>query len=225
MRIGRIEIVLPNLEVRASDGSDFAEELFAPPPKKGLGGPYMRPGNWMAAAKFMNPESHKRRMYGLVKKWKGRVVMKQERKKDGVKRRASEQKRLQINPRLRLKVTASLEAREIMEIARTHATAAMERLATIVNDPNSPEGVAIAASAVILDRAYGKAQQTNTNVNVDANGKTEEINGTELAKRVDDALKQVEKLANGNRKAPKSKPELIDLRVHHRHTDGGKRQH
>ena len=85
-------------------------------------------------------------------------------------------------------------------------------MAHIVNNPASPENAQIAAAAVILDRAYGRPNQTNTNLNVDANGKPTEVSTTELDRQIAEALRAVEALTGQTRQAPKSKEQPADLR-------------
>ena len=124
------------------------------------------------------------------------------------------------HPRVRLRETVAREARDIQDMARRHATAAMERMAHIVNNPHSPENAQIAAAAVILDRAYGRPNQTNTNVNVDANGKPKEVSGSELDRRIEEALRAVETLTGRARKEAKGQEQPADLRERNRNPDG-----
>ena len=124
------------------------------------------------------------------------------------------------HPRVRLRETVAKEARDIQDMARRHATAAMERMAHIVNNPASPENAQIAAAAVILDRAYGRPNQTNTNLNVDANGKPTEVSTTELDRRITEALRAVEALTGRARQAPKSKEQPADIRERDRDPNG-----
>lgn len=128
------------------------------------------------------------------------------------------------HPRVRLRETVAREAREIQDFARKHATAAMERMAYIVNNPASPENAQIAAAAVILDRAYGRPTQTNTNLNIDANGKPTEVSTSELDRRIDEALRAVEALTGRARKAAKGKEQPADLRERNRNPDGSEPQ-
>jgi hypothetical protein len=128
------------------------------------------------------------------------------------------------HPRVRLRETVAKEARDIQDMARRHATAAMERMAHIVNNPASPENAQIAAAAVILDRAYGRPNQTNTNLNVDANGKPTEVSTTELDRRIAEALRAVEALTGRARQAPKGKEQPADIRERDRNPDGSEPQ-
>jgi hypothetical protein len=128
------------------------------------------------------------------------------------------------HPRVRLRETVAKEARDIQDMARRHATAAMERMAHIVNNPASPENAQIAAAAVILDRAYGRPNQTNTNLNVDANGKPTEVSTTELDRRIAEALRAVEALTGRARQAAKGKEQPADIRERDRNPDGSEPQ-
>ena len=128
------------------------------------------------------------------------------------------------HPRVRLRETVAKEAREIQDIARRHATAAIEKMAHIVNNPASPENAQIAAAAVILDRAYGRPNQTNTNLNIDANGKPTEVSTSELDRRIDEALRAVEILTGRARKAPKGKEQPADVCERDRNPDGSEPQ-
>jgi hypothetical protein len=48
---------------------------------------------------------------------------------------------------------------EVRELARQHGPAAIEALATIMDDPESAPAAKIAAATVLLDRGYGKPRQ------------------------------------------------------------------
>lgn len=125
-----------------------------------------------------------------------------------------------VHPRIKLRITVAREAREIQDLARTHADQAMKRMAEIINDPHSPDNIAVAAAEVIFNRAYGKPNQTNTNLNVDANGKPTEVSGSELDKRIAEALKRVEAIAGRAAEAPKGKKQPADLRKLDRNPHG-----
>lgn len=116
--------------------------------------------------------------------------------------------------RLKIKAAIALEAHELQQMARENATLAMETLTEIARNQRSPEASRIAASTVILDRAYGKASQTSITANV-TNGKENEIDGVELDKRINSALKRVEELTNRAPKKGKSKDRPSDLRKYH----------
>jgi len=111
---------------------------------------------------------------------------------------AMERKRL----KLKLDKSVSLEAHELQELARQNATLAMNTLIEISKNKRAPEATRIAASAVILDRGYGKASQTSITANV-GNGKNSDLTADELDKRVSKALQRVEELTN---RAPEKRP-------------------
>jgi len=125
-----------------------------------------------------------------------------------------------VHPRIKLRITVAREAREIQDLARTHADQAMKRMAEIINDPNSPDNIAVAAAEVIFNRAYGKPNQTNTNLNVDANGKPTEVSGSELDKRIAEALRRVEAIAGRAPKAVAGKKQPADIRKLDRNPHG-----
>lgn len=112
---------------------------------------------------------------------------------------AMKRRRLKINS---FKFSRALEAHELQKIAREAAEAAMSTLEEICKDKRAPQASRIAASAVILDRGYGKASQTSITANV-TNGKARDITSDELDKRVNSALDRVEELTN---RAPKEGP-------------------
>jgi len=182
---------------------------------------FFKEGNKLALATNMSPESDARRKNGLVAAWKKKVQMRAK----GRKRYLTDKDKKFRSKRIRLRITVAKEAREIQDIARQSASAAMERLATIVNDPQSLDNVAIAAAAVILDRAYGKPNQTNTNVNVDANGKTTEVSASELNTRIEAALRRVDEITGRGKQKGKGKEQPADLRVSYRHPGNPERQH
>ena len=113
--------------------------------------------------------------------------------------------------RLKVKKAVALEAHELQALARENATAAMQTLIEISKNKRAPEATRIAASAVILDRGYGKASQTSITANV-TNGKASDITSDELDKRVTSALKRVEELTNRARKAGTSQKRPTNLR-------------
>lgn len=114
--------------------------------------------------------------------------------------------------KLEVKQAIALEAHELQALARRSATAAMKTLIEISKNKRAPEATRIAASAVILDRGYGKASQTSITANVTNHGKTKEIDSTELDTRIRSALKRVEDLTNRAPKAGASKKRPADLR-------------
>lgn len=102
--------------------------------------------------------------------------------------------------KMKEKKAIALEAHELQQIARENATLAMSTLVEISANKRAPEATRIAASAVILDRAYGKASQTSITANV-GNGKASDIDSNELDNRIKRALKRVEDLTNRTPKA------------------------
>ena len=117
--------------------------------------------------------------------------------------------------RVRLAVTKhklrALEAHELQLIARESAENAMATLKEICKNKRAPEATRIAASAVILDRGYGKASQTSITANV-TNGKARNITADELNRQTTAALKQVEKLTKQTPKERASAERPTDLR-------------
>lgn len=112
------------------------------------------------------------------------------------------------------KQAIALEAHELQQIARENATLAMSTLVEISGNKRAPEATRIAASSVILDRAYGKASQTSITASI-GNGKTSDLSAEELDKRVASALKRVEDITNRTGKARTSKDKPSNLRKYH----------
>lgn len=121
--------------------------------------------------------------------------------------KAMKRKRL----KLKEKRAIALEAHELQRIARQNATLAMDTLVEISGNPRAPEATRIAASSVILDRAYGKASQTSITANV-SNGKTADLDANELDTRISRALKRVEDLTTRAPKAGTSQKRPVNLR-------------
>jgi len=177
--------------------------------------------NTYAAKEKMPPESHQRRMQGLFKAWETR-----QRRQNGefsvhVRKINARTRR----KRTRLRLTVAKEQREIQDICRTHAVAAIEALADIVDSNTTQDSVRVAAISVLLDRAYGKASQTNINANVDANGPTNEITSKELDARVARAVQRIEAITGGEAKAPKSEKQPPDVRIRDRNSRRPKSLH
>ena len=165
-------------------------------------------GNKLAAAENMTPDAHARRMAALYRGWatkhrrgQGEQVMSVKTKKKISKRR-----------RIRIKENVVREMREVQEIARMHADDAMRVAAEIMTSPASRNSDRLAAAQLVLDRAYGKATQTNVNANVDANGKAPEISSKELDSRIDTALNRIESITGRTAKPPKSEKRPPDIR-------------
>lgn len=164
-------------------------------------------GNTAAKAENMSADSHMRRMAGLHKAWA------ESSKQYHVKRTMTKSRisHKETRVRVRLKQTVAKEAREIQELARRNAEAVITRMAEIAQTSFN-ETAAIAAAQVVLERAYGKANQTNINASIDANGKATDVSGKELDKRVEQTLKRIEELTGRTPKAPESKERSVDLR-------------
>jgi hypothetical protein len=181
----------------------------------GPGCPLFVKGNQWAAKKNMSAESHERRRKALQK---GHVTL--HKKSAGeIKVTKSMERIRKKRERAHLRETVAKEAREIQELGRRNADAVMRRLANIaIGSPN--ETAAIAAAQVILDRSYGKANQTSISAHIDANGQETSISQKELDARVEQTLKRIETLTGGKAKAPKSEEPLIDLRKLDRDPNG-----
>lgn len=128
------------------------------------------------------------------------------------------------HPRVRLRETVAREAREIQDFARKHSMAAIQLAAQIMADPHAPESARLQAMDLVLNRAYGKPNQTNTNLNVDANGKPREVSTTELDRRIEEALGAVEDLTRRTVQKTKGKEQPADVRERNRNPDGSEPQ-
>ena len=164
----------------------------------------------------MSVESHRRRMMGLYKAW-------------GVKDRINRGERVMRAPhkaaikrakRVRLRENIAAEARHIQNIARQNAVESMEILADIARDEGQNAASRIAAIALTLERAYGKATQTNVTANIDANGKPTEVTSKELDTRIAETLKRVESLTGGEAQAEASESGPADVCVSDRDPGG-----
>jgi hypothetical protein len=113
--------------------------------------------------------------------------------------------------KLEAKKAHILEAHELQRMARENATLAMETLIEISKDKAAPQATRIAASSVILDRAYGKSSQTSITAKI-TDEKATNIDSTELDTRISRALKRVEDLTNRTPKAGKSPKRPTNLR-------------
>lgn len=175
-------------------------------------------GHKFSTKDYMSPESHSKRVLGYLKG----LAARHRRVFEGDTTMPARKKILFLRQRAKVKrdklrLTTAKEAREIQNKARTMADAAMDKLGSILNDPLAPAPAQIAAAQVILDRAYGKASQTNINASVDANGKANEITQKELDKRTDDARREVEdvlrKLERITGRTAASKPRKERLKI------------
>jgi hypothetical protein len=155
----------------------------------------------------LTPEARARSMQGLYKTWDVQSRQRQGEKVVVLSKKSKKSKR----KRLKLRETVAKEAREIQELARKNAQAAMIRVAQIAQtSPN--ETAALAASALLFERAYGKASQVNINASLDANGKATDVSQKELDTRIEKALERIDSLTRGAPKAPAREEPLIDLR-------------
>lgn len=115
---------------------------------------------------------------------------------------------------LKEKKAIALEQHELQQLARENATAAMQTLIEISKNKRAPEATRIAASAVILDRGYGKASQTSITAKI-TDGKASDITSDELNKRIARALKRVEEVTSGAPKTGTSEKRPADVRKYH----------
>lgn len=141
----------------------------------------------------LNPHGH----YGDCRRSRYRATFFKLKLKPGYREDAMKRKRA----KLKVQRAIALEAHELQQIARECASLAMRTLKEIAGNSREPAPSRIAASAVILDRAYGKASQTSITASV-TSGKETDIDGAELDKRINSTLKRVEELTN---RAPKAR--------------------
>ena len=117
-------------------------------------------------------------------------------------------KRLELLDRKR----HQLEMHELQALARENASAVMQALIDISLDERAMASSRIAAGAVVLERGYGKATQISMSASLN-NGKTNELTGDELDKRIGKALERVEDITRRGSKEEKSKNRPADVRV------------
>lgn len=172
-------------------------------------------GNKYAAASNMTPDAHHRRMQALYRGW---ATMARRHRGERVMS-ASHKENIRKAKRTRLRENLQAEARDIQNLARTYAVAAMEKLHEI-SEHSEQDSAKIAAIQVILERAYGKATQTSINANLDANGKPTEVTSKELDTRIAETLKRVENLTGGTAQEVEGEGQPADLRVGDRDTGG-----
>lgn len=192
IRAGLIRIKLP--QVKFAPGGALARRGIRHR-LKGTDGKYSPfvTGNKLAAAENLAPDAHARRMSGLYKAWQTkarkargeRVVTAKTRKKIGRVKRA------------KLHEAVALEAREMQNISRKAAPDALRSLHDIILSSTATDVAKISAASVLLDRAYGKASQTNINANLDVDGKPANVTEKELTQRIEEALARVNKLTAG----------------------------
>jgi len=179
---------------------------------KHKGGSNFVPGNQLSTIENLSAEAHAAKMSAMYQGWKTRVQ-----KSKGIKVLSVEQKKKrEMRKRVKLQETVAREAREIQDMARMAAEEAMLCLQAIMLSPDTRPSDKISAINTILDRAYGKATQTNVNANVDANGKEADISAAELQRRVEKALNRIETIAGGDGEARASQDRPPDVREYDR---------
>lgn len=105
-----------------------------------------------------------------------------------------------------------MEHRELQEKCRQEAEDALEELRRIYKSDTAADTAKLSAISMILDRAYGKATQTNVNAQVNGDGKPSEVDEAELNRRIKDALKRVEAATSGEGQPSLSEDGPSDLR-------------
>ena len=118
------------------------------------------------------------------------------------------QKRLQ--KRVYAKVTKT--HLEIQERIRAKADALLDVLEELALSDTSSENARLAAVQQLMDRAYGKATQTNVNANLDSDAKPKDISTRELDKRIEETLERVERVTGGVQEEAESPERSIDIR-------------
>lgn len=176
------------------------------------GGPgWFKPGNREALASVLTEEANDKRFQALLRGWQTRQRVHGKRAQGkGKVMTDNKRRKLKKRRRARLKQTVAKEAREIQMLCRQSAVAGIERVAEIAASSLN-ETASLQAITILLDRAYGKAGQTNTNINVDANGPNTEATDQELDTRIKAALKRIEELAGRKAEAPKSEDRPPDV--------------
>lgn len=177
------------------------------------------PGNQVATLQNMHPEAHARRVAGMIRSWASHY-----RRRKGIKPMTKKMKRqtshdVKRGQRQKIRETVARELRDIQDIARRNAVAAMEVAKEIMANSDK-DSDRLAAANLILERGYGKATQTNVNANVNANGSAKEVSAEELNQRVGKALSRVEELTGRSTKPPASQNGPAHVRQRHRNTGG-----
>jgi hypothetical protein len=175
---------------------------------------YFRAGNQEALKQNLTEEAHAKRMRALFRGWKTRARL----RAGEVFVPPNQTRKIEKRKRMRLHMTVAKEQREIQDLARKGAEHVMKRMIEIANTSFN-ETAAIAAASVVLERAYGKANQTNINATVDANGKATDVSGKELDSRIEQTLKRVEAITGRASKATAGKKQSVDIRKHDRDPD------
>lgn len=177
------------------------------------------PGNRCAAIENISAEAHARRVAGMMralavhyKRHKGIKAMKQQ----ALRQHSKDIKR---GLREKYRETVVHELRDIQEKARKNAVAAMDIAKEIMMN-GEKDSDRLAAANLVLERAYGKATQTNLNASVDANGSQKEVSTEELNQRIGKALRRVEELTGGTPKPPPSQNGPTYVRKRYRNSGG-----
>ncbi len=110
------------------------------------------------------------------------------------------------------KKNLAMEARDLQDLCRQFTLKATETLIEILDNPDASDGSKLKAIEMLWDRGYGKAAQTQVNINASADTKPSELDDKSLDKRITDALNRVEKLASGETEEGKSEDRPTDLR-------------
>lgn len=110
------------------------------------------------------------------------------------------------------RVARSTEARDIQALARKFAYDAMQALADVLANPESPDSAKITAANAILDRAYGKAAATNLNVNANMDANPRDMDLKDLDRRIADTLSRVENLTDRAAEELKNGKKIINIR-------------
>lgn len=177
------------------------------------------PGNRAAAIENISAEAQKRRVAGMMRSWASHY-----KRRKGIESVGKHQKRqiikdLARGKRQKIRETVARELRDIQDIARRNAVGAMEVAKEIMANSDK-DSDRLAAANLILERAYGKATQTNVNANVNANGSAKEVTAEELNERVGKALSRVEELTGRSTKPAPSQNGPAHVRQRHRNTGG-----
>jgi len=110
------------------------------------------------------------------------------------------------------KKEVAMEARDLQDLARQFSRKAMETLVQILDNPDSSDNAKIAAIGMLWDRGFGKAAQTQVNINANADAKPSELDVTSLDRRIADAIHRVEKLTDRTSEEGTSEKRPSDLR-------------
>jgi len=110
------------------------------------------------------------------------------------------------------KKNLALEARDLQDLCRQFTLKATETLIQILDNPDASDGSKLKAIEMLWDRGYGKAAQTQVNINANADAKPSELDSASLDKRIAEALNKVEKITNRISKEGTSEERPSDLR-------------